>query len=345
MAGTRDAHTPEAAHYVDYEEYVDYQLEKTRATVKRTDILLTLTALAVAVTAYLLAFVVFDQWVISGGFGYGARVALLAVLSSFVLGTLARKVLWPLLRRVHPLYAARVIEQSDPNLKSNLVNFVDVRQANAQSAPIVLKAMEKRAAVELSHINVEEAVDHRPLLRVAYALLAIVVASALYIVFSPKDPFASVRRALLPTAPIEVATETTITEVAPGEDSDVPARASVTVEANVRGKDADHVQLFYTTADHKYVDEPIEMRRIEGNPWRFGGVLNGENGRGLLQSLTYRIAAGDARTRDFKINVIQPPSARVDDVHYVFPTYMRFPEKTTEGGHIDGWEGATVTVN
>jgi hypothetical protein len=333
---------PDGKHYVEYEEYVDFQLEKTRSNIKLNDILTTLTALAVAVLGYLLAFVVLDQWVIPGGFGYAARVLLLIVLASGVFGTLGWRVLWPLWRRVHPIYAARVIERSDPNLKSNLVNFVDVRQANAQSAAVVLKAMQKRAAVELSHIDVEQAVDRRPLLKIACALLAVVLVSSAYIIFSPKDPFSSVRRALLPTAPIAVATETTITEVKPG-DTTVPARSFLDIEAEVRGKAVDHVQVLYTTADHKYVDAAVEMKRADSGP-TFRAVVMGENGRGLLQDLTYRIVAGDARTPDYTVKVIQPPSARVDEVHYVFPSYMQFEEKTTDGGPIDGWEGAEVTL-
>ncbi|MGE5195327.1 MAG: hypothetical protein ACM3U2_22770 [Deltaproteobacteria bacterium] len=343
MATTTEAPRPEAKHYVDYEEYVDFQLEKTRSSIKLTDIFTTLTALAVAVIGYLLVFVVFDQWVLEGGFGYAARVSLLCVLLAGVLGTLTWRVFLPLIRRIHPLYAARVIEKSDPNLKSNLVNFVDVRQSNAQSAPVVLRAMEKRAAVELSHIDVEEAVDRRPLLRIAYALLAVVVVCALYIIFSPKDPFASVRRALLPTAAIEVATETTITEVVP-EDMKVPARTILTVTAEIRGKDADTAQILFTTADHKYVNYPVEMKRDEPTLPRFSGVLNGENGRGLLQSLTYRIVAGDARSREYTITVIQPPSARIDEVQYEFPKYMELENRKSAEGHIDGWEGAAVTV-
>ena len=338
------ARPSDAKHYVEYEEYVDFQLEKTRSIVKRTDILTTLTTLAVAVIAYLFVFVVFDQWIIAGGFSYTARVLLLSLVTAVVTGTLVLRVLFPLLKQVHPLYAARVIERSDPQLKSNLVNFVDVKMSNAESAPVVLKSMQKRAAVELSHIDVEEAVDHRPLLRVAYALLAVVIIAAVYIVWSPKDPFASVRRALLPTSPIEVATETTISDVNPDGDSAVPARTVVTIEAEVRGKDANHAQVLYTTHDHKYVDQIVEMRRIDENLTRFRGVLNGENGRGLLQSLTYRIVAGDAHTRDYVVNVIQPPGARIDEVHYAFPTYMQLEEKTTSVGDIDGWEGAVVTV-
>jgi hypothetical protein len=348
MAGATQGHTQarssDAKHYVEYEEYVDFQLEKTRSIVKRTDILTTLTSLAVAVIGYLFVFVVFDQWILAGGFGYASRVVLLGLMLGAVTATLVWRVLLPFLRQVHPLYAARVIERSDPQLKSNLVNFVDIKLANAESAPVVLKSMQKRAAVELSHIDVEEAVDHRPLLRVAYALLAVVIVAAAYIVWSPKDPFASVKRILMPTAPIAVATETIISDVNPNDDLDVPARTIITIEADVSGKDADHAQILYTTNDHKYVDQTVEMRRIDENLKRYRGVLNGENGRGLLQSLTYRIVAGDAQTRPYVVNVIQPPGARLEDVHYVFPTYMQLEEKTTSGGDIDGWEGATVTV-
>ena len=343
MAGAAQSRAPDSTKYVEYEEYVDFQLEKTRAIVKRTDILTTLMALGVGVVGYLLAFVVFDQWIIEGGFGYASRIVLLSIVAVVVTGTLAWRVVWPLLRQVHPLYAARVIEQSDPKLKSNLVNFVDVKLANAESAPTVLKSMQKRAAVELSHIDVEEAVDHRPLLRIAYVLLGVVIVAALYIFLSPKDVFVSVRRALLPTSSIAVATKTTITDVDPG-DKDVPARTRQMISAEVHGEEADQAQILFTTADHKYVDEPVKMRRESPGLSRFIGELNGENGKGLLQSLTYRIIAGDARSVDYTINVIQPPSARVDEVQYAFPKYTELPEKTTSGGDIDGWEGTVVTI-
>ena len=45
---------------------------------------------------------------------------------------------------------------------------------------MVLKAKEKRAAVELSHIDVEEAVDRRPLLRIAYVLLLMISLTLLW---------------------------------------------------------------------------------------------------------------------------------------------------------------------
>src|SRR5258708_4991493 len=199
MAGARETNSSDSKHYVEYEEYVDFQLEKTRSIVKRTDILTTLTTVAVAVVGYLFAFVVFDQWIIAGGFGYAPRVVFLGLMLSGVTAVLVWRVLLPLLRQVHPLYAARVIEKSDPQLKSNLVNFVDVRLSNAESAPVVLKSMQKRAAVDPSPIDVEEAVDHPPLLRVSYALLAVVIISAAYIRWPPQHQSPAFKRALPPS--------------------------------------------------------------------------------------------------------------------------------------------------
>src|SRR4030095_15411264 len=88
---TTEAPQADAKHYVDYEEYVDFQLEKTRSSIKLTDIFTTLTTLAVAVISYLLVFVLLDQWVLAGGFGYGARVGLLSVLLAGVLGGVGRR--------------------------------------------------------------------------------------------------------------------------------------------------------------------------------------------------------------------------------------------------------------
>src|SRR5262245_45474205 len=99
MATTTEAQRPDGKHYVDYEEYVDFQLEKTRSSIKHTDLFTTVTALAVVVITYLLVFVILDQWVVEGGFGYGARVSLLFVLLAGVLGTLTWNVFLPLLRR------------------------------------------------------------------------------------------------------------------------------------------------------------------------------------------------------------------------------------------------------
>lgn len=343
MASTPDSETPVTQQYVDFDEYVDFHVAKTRTNIKRTEIFTALIWMGTLFLLYLLAFVVLDQWVIAEGFSIRTRAIMLTVIMAVEVFLFVRSVLLPSLKTVNALYAARIIESAEPGLKSNLVNFVDLQSSGMTAPQNMLRAMEKRAAVELSHIDVDHAVDHRPLLRILYTLLVVGILSCLYIVLSPKDVFVSLRRALLPATSVAVATQTTISEVTPGDDR-VPARGILTVEADIRGKLPERVNLSYTTADHKFVDQVVEMRRIDEASPRFRGVINGENGRGLLQSLTYMVVAGDARSPQYSIQVIQPPSAKVEELHYTFPSYMELAAKTQPGGEIDGWEGATLQL-
>src|SRR5258708_33841337 len=106
MAATTEVQKPDAQHYVDYEEYVDFQLEKTRSSIKLTDIFTTLTTLAVAVISYLLVFVLLDQWVLAGGFGYPPRVGPLGVSLAGRAGRRARGGGWALSGARSPTVAA-----------------------------------------------------------------------------------------------------------------------------------------------------------------------------------------------------------------------------------------------
>ncbi|MBI5761639.1 MAG: hypothetical protein HZA46_24280 [Planctomycetales bacterium] len=329
--------------YVDFDDYVDFHLNKTRQNIKSTELFTTLGWLATLDVGYLLAFVIADHWLIDGGFSFVPRVLMLFVVMGVTLGVLVWKVILPWSHQISALYAAKAIESADTHLKGNLLNYVDLQQAGVAASPAVAKAMEKRAAVELQKVDVEQAVDRRPLLRAAYVLLGVVVVACGYTVFSPKDVLTSMKRALLPMTSTHVATQTVISDVTPGDES-VPARTQLTVEADIRGQVPDEVRILYTTADRQDVDQPVEMRRIDEGLPRFRGVISGENGRGVLQNLTYRVVAGDARSPEFRIDVVQPPSVKVDSVAYVHPAYMRLENKLASGGHIDGWEGTEVTL-
>ena len=329
--------------YVDFDDYVDFHLNKTRQNIKSTELFTTLGWLATLDVGYLLAFVVADHWLIDGGFSLLPRVLMLAVVLAVTVGVLVWKVILPWSHQISALYAAKAIESADSHLKGNLLNYVDLQQAGVAASPAVAKAMEKRAAVELQKVDVEQAVDRRPLLRAAYVLLGVVVTACLYTVISPKDVLTSMKRALLPMTSTHVATQTIISDVTPGDES-VPARTLLTVEADIRGQVPDEVRILVTTADRQEVNQPVEMRRVDEGLPRFRGTISGENGRGVLQNLTYRIVAGDARSPEYTINVVQPPSVKVDGVAYVHPAYMRLENKSTGGGHIEGWEGTEVAL-
>lgn len=329
----------DSSRYLDFDEYVDLKLQKTRSTIKSTDILVALAGVAAMFLGYLLVFVVFDQWVIPGGFGIGLRWTLLSTLLLLTAAWLVWKVGLPYFRTVNRLFAAKEIERADSDLKSNLLNLVDLRSSGRAIDPSILRALEKNAAVGLQRIDVAQAIDHRPLMRMAYVLLAVVILFCMYALFSPKKISNSIWRSLLPAADVGVATRTEIIKVEPGNTT-VLARQTILVEADIAGDVPEKVWLLYTTADGKFRDEPIELRTDGAGPTRFRGSLPA-----VLQDLTYAVRAGDAVSPQYRVTVNQPPSATIDRVQFQFPPYMKLESTEQAGGQIDVWEGVKVTVS
>ncbi len=340
MASTVQTH--DSQQYVDFDEYIDYQLQKTRGNIKSTDILTAFACIAAFVLAYLLLFVVSDHWLVTDGFSQTARVVLLSVVGLLSAGWFAWKVVWPYLRQVNGLFAAKVIETSQPELRSTLLNLIDARAAGRNVSPAILSAMEKRAAISMSHANVDEAVDRRPLLRACYAVLVLVVVFSLYTLFTPKKVSTSIWRALFPTSAAQAPTQTVIGKISPGDVQVIPG-TRLEVLADISGEVPEKVVLRYSTADREFVDEPIEMRELPDMPRRYRAEIIGANGEGIQQDLNYDITAGDDRSAKYAVTVFQPPSAEIVELQYTYPAYMDREAKTRTSGNIDDYEGVSVT--
>jgi collagen type III alpha len=330
-------------NYAEFDEYISFQLQKTQTGIRSTDIFTAICGAAVFVISYLLVFVVLDHWVVTGGFGNAMRAVLLVGMLVGTLAWIGWKVVWPCFRRVNSLYAAKALEEASPDLKSTLLNYVDLRSSQREVAPAIIGSMEKRAAVTLSHAEVDDAIDRSTLLRLSYALLAAVVLFSVYSVASPKKVWPSIVRIFAPSSDTSVSTQTAFLSVDPG-DSQVLAREFLTVTTDLSGEVPEEVTLFFTTADQQFVDEAVPMREVEAGLKRYQCILKGDRGEGLLQGLTYRIAAGDASTQTYHVTVVQPPSATVNEVRYSFPDYMELPPDRAVGSNIDTWEGTKIEI-
>ncbi len=337
------ASVPKKKPYVGMREYIAYQLEKVRGRLKLAELALVAMSVATLVGGYVFLFVVLDQWVFDGGVPAALRV----VASSVVLGAAAVwlliGVVIPCVKRVNALYAAKQIERADPKLKGTLLSLVDLERAGRPVPPAIVRALERRAAAELAHTDVDEAVDRTALIRVAYALLAVVVLWCVYTVVSPKRIGPSVWRALIPTSPIQPATRTELHRIEPG-DAEVIAGTRLPVAVDLRGEVPEEVKLLFTTQDGRFVDEPVVLKEEEPGLKRFVAILQGPNGRGLEQDITYRIVAGDARSREFRVTVLSPPKVSVVEVGYEYPEYMGLSPRTRTSPAIDAWEGTKVTI-
>jgi hypothetical protein len=157
---------------LNYEQYIDHQLGRTRARIKMTDVLTASLILVAVALGVLFLEVVLDHVV--GLPIWFRRIVLLLGLSAGGAFAIARIVI-PLLRRVNGFYAARTIEEADPAFKNSLINYLDLRRHRGEMSKGFLAAIEARAVQDLTHVEIDSVVNQRRLMHVWYALSAIVV--------------------------------------------------------------------------------------------------------------------------------------------------------------------------
>ncbi len=326
-----------------YETFIEDRLRQTRRQVKGVDIAAGLITLAIGILTYLLAATVIDHWLISGGLGFWGRLLLLAGLLGAGGYYLARCMLPPLLRRINPVFAAHTIEQSRPTLRNSLINFLLLRSHRGEMSPPIYRALEHRAAADLSQVEVEAAVDRTHVMRLGYLLVGVLAVCCLYLVLSPKNPFTSAARVLWPWARIKAPTRVTIKGIKPG-DLVAFHGDRVAISAEVDGlNDGEPVLLYYTTAAGQIVNQAIPMTRPEDGYRHQCKLPPGE--LGLQQDLEYYLAACDCTTRRFAIDVQTAPAILVDRIEYHYPPYTGIAHRIVEGqGDIRAIEGTEVTV-
>ncbi|QDT65029.1 hypothetical protein [Calycomorphotria hydatis] len=329
--------------YVDYREYVDFQLQKARSGIRWTDILTSLAAIALAVVCYVMFFALLDHWIVPGGLTRFQRIIMLSVMVVLAGAWLAWRVVMPYLRRINPLYAAQQLEATTDVVDGTLLNLIDAERSATPPAASVVAALQKRAAKGLSKIDLDEAIDRRTLMRLAYALLAAVVIACLYAVLSPKSIGNSIQRALLPAADVPVATRVEITRVDPG-DTTVVAGSQVSISVELSGEVPESVFVSITTDDQQRIDDRLDLEQIDPLARRWERTLTGPGGRGLQGGLEYTIHADDAIAGPYRIDVVPPPSATISELSYDYPEYMLFPDAVRAGPDIDAFEGTHLTL-
>ncbi len=331
----------------DYERTIDRHLSRTRRQVKLIELGASSVLLLVGVLGFFLVASLIDHWVV--GLGYTGRAVLLVGLLVGVALYFWRYILPLLVRSINPEYAAHAIEESTPSLKNSLLNFLLLRRSPTGVKEVVLEALEKRAATDISAVPVDAAVDRSKLIRMGYLLVGATALLGLYKIASPKDPFQTAARVLAPWADIARPSRVQIGDVQPGS-AQMYIGETAKVSALVTGvREGDPVNLIYSTADGTVAEQIVPMTAAAGG--RFEGSLppDGVAGRmsstgGLQQHTTYRIEAGDAISPDFHLNVIASPRIVVEKVDYLFPAYTRKGQQSTDRGDLKGLEGTKVTI-
>ncbi|HID77266.1 MAG TPA: hypothetical protein EYP56_14880, partial [Planctomycetaceae bacterium] len=339
---------PPQAPPTRYEVVVDRRLRRTRRQIRGVDIATGLLSLTAVSLAYLWLAALADHWIVPGGLGRGGRYVL-AIGFLALAGFCFWRFVLPVLRHpINPLFAAKVIEDSQPSLKNNLLNLLFLRRepgslGKTALARHVLHGLARSTADQLQSLPEEGTVDQAKLIRWGYVLLAILILSALYLVLCPKSLLVSFNRVLAPWSEIPPPTRVRIDAIKPGDASALQGD-TLTVSAVVEGlRDGESVLLYYTTADGQSIDQAVPMERHEGD-YRYRCQLP-PGLDGLQQDLTYYLAAGDCRSRLFHIQVAIPPIISVAAVHYDYLDYTGLADRVDrQTGDIQAVEGTRVTI-
>ena len=323
---------------LDYEQFIDHQLSRTRAKIKSTDILVAVLSLLTAVLSVLFLEIILDHTV--GLPVWSRRIILLvgiAAASTFAGFRIAR----PLLRRVNGFYAARTIELLDPQFKNSLINYLDLRKHKDVLPKRVLRTIESKAVSDLSRIEVDSVVNQRRVLHTWYALMGVIMAIFLYYALAPKSMADSVKRAFL--ADVVRPTNTRFDQIKPGDDpdlSEVVAGSNVAFAVETRGVRPEQVFLNYSVdGGNFYLKQEFAAGVQAFDPWQ-------TTLRNVQQPIDYYLSANDAESRHYRVKVLPAPMVTGVKLDYAFPPYTGVaPRKGVTAGNVEAIEGTVVTVH
>lgn len=339
--------SPGKVKKLEYGEYLQQELQKTRRQVKEVDVTTGIVRMICIFLGYLAFMAVLDHWVIKGGLGTTARWLALVGLVGLIGYQLIAFVVPPLLKRINPLYAARAIEQSRPALKNSLINLLQLRSGHGDGASAaVVEAIEAQTASRLSSNPVETAIDRSSIIKLAYVLLAIVLISAAYQFLSPKSPLKSFGRVMAPWAAIEPPTRAKIESVEPG-DFRIFHDEFATITAAVHGvNDRDRVTVYFSRSDSD--GEPASEIAVPMTQQTGSNVFAArlpEGAMGLQHDIRYYVVAGDAKSATYEGKVAIPPIIEVERVEYRYPEYTGLDPRVSEHNpNLHALEGTTVTL-
>ena len=320
---------------LDYEQFIDHQLARTRTRIKMTDIVTAVFILLVGFVGTLLVEVVLDH-----AFGLPLtvrRVILVVGMTAAFAFTLLRVVL-PLVLRINSVYAAKTIEGGDTTFKNSLVNYLTLRAHRDRLPKAVLATLEARAVSDLSHVEVEQVVNQQHLMKAFYTLCGVAVAFCLYFAFAPKSILDSTKRAFL--ADVVRPTNTRLLAIKPGDAEVVAGKQVIFSVDTTNGVRPEAVKLHYSVDGGKfYAIKEFEPGTNYYDPWQ----LTFNN---VQQTMDYYVTGGDAESLHYTLKVLPAPMVTAVKIDYDFPKYTQVPpRKDIEGGNVEAIEETKVTVH
>ena len=261
----------------------------------------------------------------------GIRIILLVGGLSAVVFLLVLRIIRPLARKVSNERVAIVLEKAYPGLDNAVINAVQLGRDRLEGySRLVADEIVKDADLEVKTLELPKAVERRRLKR--YSIAAAVAAGAvlLYVVAFPAHFANAFERYSHFSTYVPPITKTKI-EIEPGNIT-LRSGEDLVVTCTPSGNVPDGAQI-------QFGDGSRLSMQFEGG--RFAYRL-----ADVTEPITYVVYAGDARSPDFKVNVIYVPTVERVTITYEYPEYTGLSDRIVENttGDLDAVEGTNAYV-
>ncbi len=214
--------------------------------------------------------------------------------------------------------SAREVEGAFPQLEQQLSTALefgaDREKAAKFASPQLVAALVNQAGERSEPLNFAETIRWKQLVWAFAIAFVLALFMGVYAARSSRLFAITWARFMKPTADVPAPTLTEISNVEPG-DVKSPMESSVTVAVALRGKMPDTAILNVLIGDEKEGHwEPRPMDR--GDDGLYRATI-----RRLLDSARYKISAGDAESREFKIKVFKTPEITEFALRIEHPAY------------------------
>jgi hypothetical protein len=329
-----------------FSSQVDEHIAQATNRIRAHDLMFGGLVLLVLVLGYATAAVLLDK---SLGLAEWVRQVSLTAFLILLGGSAYLTVLSPLRKHINPLYAARQVERTIDDSKNSVTGYVDAQQKGNLN-PTVRAALANRAARAAAEADVNRAVDHRSLMYLGGAAIALVLALVvLFFLYRPAQFSSLLGRAFVPftSDPIVSQTQLQLVKPDPAEPT-ITTGQSISVGVHVGGRvprsdGADKVRLLvrHNRADPNYEELPMVPAPGATNrdfELRVPDYL-------VQNGFWYKVAGGDDVTPEYKVTVRSLPMFTGDfAATYVYPKYLRRATETANDPVIRAYRGTTVTL-
>jgi collagen type III alpha len=330
-----------------YEVFVEQQLARARGRIRALDVTALLLLLASVTLGYAVLMGVLDRaWQLPSWLRLVAFAAFVAIMV-YLIGMSAVRIFF---LRINPYYAARCLEETVPDAKNSVVNWIDLR--GEKLPPAIRNSLGLRAAKDLAQTDPEKAIANRQTLVlggvVAGLFFAVVIA---FLLWGPVTFVSLLQRNFAPFSEIAIATRSNLELLQPS-DGDVMVLVNQKVDFRVqvtgrvpRPNQPDSVRLHYRyNQNDPYVQQPLEQDAD-------GDWVTTILGDQVHNGFWYKVTAGDASTPEYQVKVRSLAQVTRFDVTYKFRPYRKeadlsvsYPNEISTQPHLKALRGTEVTL-